>query len=312
MSQKILITGGAGYLGSSVTEQLLRDGHEVTVFDNLLFRQDSLLHLIHDRKFRFVSGDVRDQKQFKKLILENELIIPLAAIVGAPACDRAPLDAKQVNFDAISFLEKNRSKEQRVLYPTTNSGYGIKSGDTFCTEETPLTPISLYGQTKVDAENLILANGNSISLRLATVFGVSSRMRLDLLVNDFTHRAFHDGTIVIFEKDFKRNFIHVRDVARCFSFCVKNFDQMKNEAYNVGLNEANLSKEELAYKIKEHLPHFYIHFSDYSSDPDQRDYIISNDKIKKRGFEPQISLDEGIKELIKAFPMMKKSSYGNI
>lgn len=309
---KVLVTGGAGYIGSVLTENLLSTGYKVTVVDNLLYRQHSLFHLCVNPNFEFVFGDVRSAELMKKLIKSADVIIPLAAIVGAPACDLDPILATSVNLDAIKLINKLRSKNQLVIYPTTNSGYGTKSGDVFCTEETPLEPISLYGQTKSDAEAELLNSPNTITLRLATVFGMSPRMRLDLLVNDFVYKAFTDGYIVIFEKDFKRNFVHIRDVADCFIFCIKNAKKMVGRPYNVGLDTANLSKEELALKIKNHLPNFYIHFSEVGTDPDKRNYIVSNQRLREVGFVAKRSLDEGIKELIKGYQLMHREEFKNV
>lgn len=309
--KRILITGGAGYLGSVLVGHLLQRNYSVTVLDSLLYSQPSLLYYCNHPNFAFVSGDVRNEGLMRELLKGHDAIIPLAAIVGMKACDRDPLMTKSVNFEAIALLNRLRSPDQIVISPCTNSGYGTKSGEVYCTEETPLEPISLYGETKVKAEWELLNSPNTISLRLATVFGPSPRMRLDLLVNDFVYRAVTDGFLVIYEKDFKRNYIHIDDVAKCFCFCLEHFDQMKGEAYNVGLNDANLSKAELAEKIKEYVPSLYIHYAEVGSDPDKRNYIVSNDKIKQKGFEAQHSLDEGIQQLLKAYKMLPKGSFRN-
>jgi nucleoside-diphosphate-sugar epimerase len=248
----------------------------------------------------------------EKLLPSADVIIPLAAYVGAPMCDRDPITATAINFEAIRDLNRRRSPQQLLIYPTTNSGYGTKSGATFCTEETPLEPISVYGQTKCDAEADVLASPNSITLRLATVFGCSPRMRIDLLVNHFVYAAVTDGYIVIFEKDFKRNYVHIRDVADCFLHCIDNSPAMIGRPYNVGLDAANLSKEELALKVKEHVSKFYIHFSEVGSDPDKRNYIVSNQRLREAGFEAKRGLDEGIAELVKAYSMLKKTQLGNV
>lgn len=311
-NKKILVTGGAGYLGSVLCEHLLNEGFQVTALDNLLYKQRTLFHLMANPNFEFVFGDVRSKQLMSKLLQDADIIIPLAALVGAPACDRDPELAKSVNLDAIKLLNKLRSKQQLVIYPTTNSGYGTKSGDMFCTEETPLEPISLYGQTKTDAEKELLNSPNTITLRLATVFGISPRMRLDLLVNNFVYVALIDGYIVIFEKDFKRNYVHIRDVADCFLHSIANFKKMAGRPFNVGLDEANLSKEELALKVKKYLPNFYIHFSPIGSDPDKRNYIVSNERLRKAGFVAKRSLDEGIKELIKGYQMMHREDFKNV
>ncbi len=308
---KVLVTGGSGYLGSVLCERLLKDGHQVTVVDNLMYQQQSLFHLCGDPHFDFVLGDVRDENLIRDLLKGADVIIPLAAIVGAPACDRDPWLARSVNFEAVRFINRLRSPRQLVIFPTTNSGYGTKSGNAHCTEETPLEPISIYGQTKVEAEADLLEKPNVITLRLATVFGMSQRMRLDLLVNHFVYAAVTDGYIVIFEKEFKRNYVHIRDVADCFVYCIGRPEKMVGRPYNVGLDAANLSKEELAFKVKEYVPDFYIHFGPVGSDPDKRDYIVSNQRLREAGFEAGRSIDEGIKELLKGYRMMGRASLRN-
>ncbi|MBM3862187.1 MAG: NAD(P)-dependent oxidoreductase [Verrucomicrobia bacterium] len=312
MTERVLITGGAGYLGSVMCEHLLAGGYRVTVVDNLIYHQSSLFHFCAHPQFDFVFGDARDEKLMAKLIAQHDVLIPLACIVGAPACDRDPLLARIVNFEAVTMLNRLRSQQQLVVYPTTNSGYGAKSGDVFCTEDTPLEPISLYGVTKSDAEKALLDSANTITLRLATVFGMSPRMRLDLLVNHFVYAAITDRYLVIFEKDFKRNYVHIRDVADCFLHCMKNRDRMVGRPYNVGLDSANLSKEELALKVKEHVPDFYIHFAEVGQDPDKRNYIVSNQRLREAGFEAKRSLDDGIRELLKGYRMLKRMPFGNV
>ena len=309
---QVLVTGGSGYIGSILCEHLLDKGYKVTAVDNLMYKQSPLFHLCNNPNFEFVFGDARDEKLISSLIKGVDVIIPLAAIVGAPACDLDPWMAKSTNFDAVKLINRLRSKNQLIIYPTTNSGYGTKSGDVYCTEETPLQPISLYGKTKSDAESELLASSNTITLRLATVFGMSPRMRLDLLVNHFVYAAVTDGYIVIFEKDFKRNYIHIRDVADCFIYCIEHSDKMIGRPYNVGLDEANLSKEELALKVTEFVPNFYIHFSEVGSDPDKRNYIVSNQRLKEAGFVAKRSLEEGIRELLKGYKMIKRSQFKNI
>ncbi len=309
---KVLVTGGAGYLGSILCERLLHGGHEVVVIDNLMYQQQTLFHLCANPDFDFVVGDARNESLMTDLVKRADVIIPLAAVVGAPACDRDPWLARSVNLEAIRLINRLRSPRQLVIYPNTNSGYGAKSGDSYCTEDTPLEPISLYGQTKVEAEAELLEAGNSITLRLATVFGTSPRMRLDLLVNHFVYAAVTDGYIVIFEKEFKRNYVHIRDVADCFVYCIEHPEKMVGRPYNVGLDAANLSKEELALKVKQYVPNFYIHFGPVGSDPDKRNYIVSNQRLREAGFEARRSLEEGIKELLKGYRMMGRSPFKNI
>ena len=305
---RVLVTGGAGYVGSILCEHLLDAGYRVTVVDNLLYGQSSLLHLCADSRFEFVFGDVRDEDLMRRLVKDADALVPLAAIVGAPACDRDPITARSVNFEAVRLLNRLRSPSQLVVFPTTNSGYGTKAGDLVCTEETPLEPISLYGQTKVDAEADLLGSPGTLTLRLATVFGMSPRMRLDLLVNHFVYAAVTDGYLVIFEKDFKRNYVHIRDVADCIAYGIEHSDRMTGRPFNVGLEAANLSKAELAQEIKAHVPKFYIHYASVGSDPDKRNYIVSNQRLRETGFEAKRSLDEGIEELIKGYRMMTRHS----
>lgn len=309
---RVLVTGGAGYIGSVLCERLLDAGYQVTVVDNLIYGQQTLLQLCSDPRFDFVFGDARCEGVIKKLIQQADVLIPLAAIVGAPGCDRDPALANSLNLDAVQLLERLRSPQQLIIFPTTNSGYGTKSGAVHCTEETPLEPISLYGRLKVQAETYLLGRPNTITLRLATVFGLSTRMRLDLLVNSFVYEAIRNRYIVIFEKDFKRNYIHIRDVADCFVHCIEHAGQMVGRAYNAGLDSANLSKEELALKIKQYVPEFYLHFSEVGQDPDKRNYIVSNERLRKAGFEARRDLDEGIQELIKGYRLMPRGSFSNV
>jgi len=311
VGQHILVTGAAGYIGSVLCECLLRAGFEVVGLDTLSHGQDGPLHLCGAEGFEFIRGDARDERQVAALLKRVDVVIPLAAVVGAPACDRDPLGARSVNLDAIRLLNRLRSPSQLVVFPTTNSGYGTKSGVAYCTEETPLEPISLYGETKVQAEAELLGSPNAITLRLATVFGMSPRMRLDLLVNHFVHAAVTDGYIVIFEKDFKRNYVHIRDVADCFIHSIRNASQMAGRPFNVGLESANLSKEELALKVKEHLPGFYIHFAEIGADPDKRNYVVSNRRLAESGFTARRSLDDGIRELLKGYRMLAPRRYAN-
>lgn len=312
LTEKILILGGAGYIGSVLTKTLLDEGYPVVVLDNFRYGQNSLLDCCANENFEIIRGDCRNKETMTKAIQNMDVIIHLAAIVGAPACSADPVATQTTNYDSVKLLLSLRSKEQKILYPCTNSGYGIGEKNKLCTEETPLKPISLYGKTKVDAEKAILESGNSISFRLATVFGVSPRMRTDLLVNDFVRRAVQDKYTVVFEGHFKRNYIHIHDVARVFLHGIKNFDKMKNNVYNVGLTEANLSKLELCEAIKNHIPDFIFIESQIDKDPDKRDYIVSNEKIEKAGFKPKYNLDMGIKELIKAYAIVRDSQYGNV
>ena len=312
MPIKILVTGGAGYLGSVMVKELLNKNFEVTVLDNLLFQQSSLLDCCKFNTFDFIKGDICDYDLIEKLLPNFDFIIPLAAIVGAPACKKNPTLTNLVNYESYKFLINKLSSKNKVLFPTTNSGYGVGSKDDFCTEETPMNPISEYGVTKVKIEKAFLEKGNAITFRLATVFGMSPRMRMDLLVNDFVYRAINDKTIVLFEKNFRRNYIHVRDVAKAFIFGIENFDKMKNEAYNVGLSSANLTKIQLAKKIKKHLPELYIHSSEIGEDIDKRDYMVSNNKIESLGWSPDYTLDDGIRELIKGYKIIRPNIFSNI
>jgi len=308
----ILITGGAGYLGSIMAPEFLAEGHHVTVLDNFMFDQNSLGHLCADANFDLYRGDARDEEALKPLVKGADIVIPLAALVGAPMCNRDPLAATSTNRDAVETLVGLLGKDQRVLMPITNSGYGIGEAGKYCTEDSPLNPITLYGKTKVEAEEIVLARENGLSFRLATVFGMGPRMRIDLLVNDFVYRAVNDRAVVLFESHFKRNYIHLRDVVRAFQHGIRNFDSMKGEAYNVGLSDANLSKWELCEKIKEHFPAFVFLEAPIGEDPDKRDYIVSNEKIEATGYLPSWSLDDGIRELIKGYRMIRNTVYGNI
>ena len=308
---KILVTGGAGYLGSILVPHLLSLGHKVTVLDTLIYGQAPLLDCCIDENFEFISGDARDERILRPLISNADCIVPLAALVGAPACSRDAIGATSVNRDAVVLISQLRSKEQLVLFPTTNSGYGVGQEGIACTEDTPLKPISLYGTTKVEAEKVLLDSGEAVTFRLATVFGASPRMRLDLLVNDFVYRAVNDRAVVLFEAHFKRNYIHIRDVARVFSHGIENYDAMKGRAYNVGLSNANLSKLELCQHIQKHIPNFVFSESQIGEDPDKRNYIVCNSRIEGTGWLPAFSLDDGIAELIKAYGIVRQKQYGN-
>jgi nucleoside-diphosphate-sugar epimerase len=312
MSLDILVTGGAGYIGSTLVPELLAAGHKVTVLDNFMFRQASLNHVCHHPKFDVVKGDIRVEATLAPLLRKADVVIPLAALVGAPICSADPVGAKTVNHDAILMMLKMLSREQRVLMPTTNSAYGSGDENNFCTEESPLRPISQYARDKVAIEDALMQGDNAISFRLATVFGMSPRMRLDLLVNDFTYRALHDRFVMLFEGDFKRNYVHVRDVVRVFLHGIEHFDAMRGQIYNVGLSEANVSKRELCQHIQRQLPEFVCLDAPVGKDPDQRNYIVSNAKVEATGFRPQVSLDQGITELLKGFRMIRNTVHGNV
>jgi nucleoside-diphosphate-sugar epimerase len=309
---KILVTGAAGYIGSVMVPELLKRGDEVVAVDRFMYNQTSLLECCCEERLSVIRGDARDRKLVSGLMRDVDIIIPLACLTGAPLCAKDPVAARTTNLDAIKMILELRSKEQRIVFPTTNSGYGIGQKGNFCDENTRLNPVSLYGQLKTEAEKAILDAGNSITLRLATVFGASPRMRLDLLVNDFTYRAVYDRFIVLFEAHFKRNYIHIRDIARVFIHCIDNFDAMKNEPYNVGLSDCNISKRRLCEEIKKQVPEFHIVESEIGKDPDKRDYIVSNEKIESTGFAPKFTLQYGISELIKAYQIVKRNQYANV
>ena len=309
---KVLVTGGAGYIGSTLVGYLLDAGHEVTVVDNFMYDTTSLNHFCAHPKFDVHRADVRVREQIAPFLKTADIVIPLASIVGAPACNRDPVAAKTINNDAIMMMFKELSREQVVLMPTTNSAYGSGNEDNFCDETTPLNPISTYALDKVEVEKALMDRENSISFRLATVFGMSPRLRLDLLVNDFTYRAYRDGAIVLFESHFKRNYIHVRDVCGAFMLGIEKLDSMCGEIFNVGLSTANLSKLELCQAIHKHVPNFTFIESNIGHDPDQRNYIVSNEKIEKAGFVAQHLLDAGIVELLKGFRMLRNFTHGNV
>ncbi len=309
--ERVLVTGGAGYLGSVLVPHLLEAGYRVTVLDSFLYGQASLNHVCHHPGFEVVRGDVRVKDVLKPLVAGADVVIPLAGIVGAPRCDVDPFNATSTNKDAVNSLISLLSREQRVVMPTTNSGYGVGESGKLCTEESPLRPLSLYARDKVEVEARVLEHENSVSLRLATVFGMSPRMRLDLLVNDLVYRALREKSVVLFEADFRRCYIHIRDIARVFTHVLESFDTMKGQAFNVGLSEANLTKRELCEKIREHVPDFVFLEAPFARDPDQRDYLVSNEKIERTGFKPAVSLDDGIRELVKGFRMLNRSRYSN-
>ena len=309
--KKILVTGAAGYIGSLLVPELLRVGYEVVALDNFMYQPTSLLDCCHFPHFTIVRGDARDETLMVHIMKNVDYIIPLACLVGATMCEKKPLEATSINLEAIRMLLRVRTSKQRIIFPNTNSGYGVGRDGVYCDESTPLCPISLYGRTKVEAEQALLASKNAVSLRLATVFGISPRMRMDLLVNDFVYRAFTDRFVVLFEAHFKRNYIHVRDVVRAFLHVIINFESMKNQAYNVGLSAANLTKKELCEEIQKQLPQFVFLESSIGKDPDKRNYIVSNVKIEKTGFKPQYSLEFGISELIKGYQIVRKTQFSN-
>jgi nucleoside-diphosphate-sugar epimerase len=312
MGLNILVTGGAGYLGSTLVPELLASGHTVSVLDNFMFKQNSLAHVCHYPSLSLVRGDIRVDSSIIPLLAKADAIIPLAALVGAPLCAKDPVGARTTNHDAIMMMLKHVSKGQMLLMPTTNSAYGTGDENNFCTEESPLRPISQYAVEKVEIEKALMQHPNAVSFRLATVFGMSPRMRIDLLVNDFTYRAVHDRFVVLFESAFKRNYIHVRDVSRVFRHTIDNFSTMKGQIYNVGLSDANVSKKELCERIQKHVPDFVFLEAPVGKDPDQRNYVVSNEKIEANGFKPQNSLDDGIAELVKGYAMLRNTVYGNV
>lgn len=308
----ILITGGAGYIGNVLAGVLLDEGFNVTVLDNLIHRQHGILEYCRNERFKFLYGDVRDKETYKKVVAQANVIINLAAYVGMPLCNRFPIEARHVNQESAEYLSDIVSPEQLVIHATTNSGYGlgqhVEGKAVYCTEETPLNPISIYGITKCAAEKAIMSKGNNISFRLATVMGVSRKMRMDLLVNDFTYRAWNDKFIVLFESSFLRNFIHVRDVADAMVFAISEASRMRGQIYNLGNTNANVNKMELCLAIKKQIPDFYITESPINKDPDQRNYIVSNKKLESLGWRPEYSLDDAIREVLMACPVIKYSN----
>jgi nucleoside-diphosphate-sugar epimerase len=312
VSMKVLVTGAAGYFGSVLTGALLAEGHEVLAVDSFVYRQTSLLEHCADKRLTIVRGDARDKDLMAGLVVKADAIFPLACLTGAPLCSKDPIGARTVNFEAVDMLLGLRSASQPIIFPTTNSGYGVGQADIFCTEETPLRPISLYGRLKADIEKKLLDSGSAVTFRFATLFGASPRMRMDLLVNDFVYRAMADRFIVLFEAHFKRNYLHVRDAARAFLHGLKNFPTMKGRPFNVGLSDANLSKWELCEEIKKQLPNFYFSEQPLAKDPDQRNYIVSNERIEATGYRPMFSLTDGIAELIKAYTIVRANPYSNV
>jgi len=309
---RILVTGAAGYIGSVLVPRLLEAGHEVTALDSFLYGQTSLLDVCYHPSLTIVNGDVRNEGLVASLMADRDAIFPLACLTGAPLCAKDPIGAQTINYDAVKLILDRSDRRQKVIFPTTNSGYGVGEPGKFCTEESPMRPVSLYGRLKVEIENRILDSGNSITLRLATAFGVSPRMRLDLLVNDFVYRAVNDRAVVLFEPHFKRNYIHVRDIAKAFMHALDNFETMQGEPYNVGLSEANLSKWELCEEIQRQVPNFTFTVAPIGEDPDKRDYIVSNAKIEATGYQPDVSLQAGIAELLKGYEVIHRSQYANV
>ena len=309
---RILVTGGAGYIGSILVPMLLERHHEVTVLDNFLYGQTTLLDCCHHRCLTIVRGDVRDTKLATSLATKADAVFPLACLVGAPACSQDPATATAVNRDAIKALAESLSSDQLLIFPSTNSGYGIGEQDVFCDEDTPLRPISLYGRLKTELETFLLERGQAVTFRLATVFGVSPRMRLDLLVNDFVYRAVTDRFLVLFEAHFKRNYLHVRDAARAFIHALDNFETMKGRPYNVGLSDANISKWELCEVIKRQRPDFYFVEAAIGEDPDKRNYVVSNARIEASGFRTSVGLEAGIAELIKGYQVVRRQQFSNV
>ena len=311
MKKKILITGGAGYLGSVLSTKLVQMGHEVYVIDRLVFSKQSIFHLFAYKNFHFFQSDVRNKSLLKKIIKKVEYIMPLAGLVGAPLCEKNKKEAVDINFKNVEFIVKNIKKNQKIIFPTTNSGYGVGEKSKFCTEKSPLRPVSLYGVTKNDAEKIVLTHSNSICFRLATVFGYSYRMRTDLLVNNMVKVAINKKHIELFEPNFRRNFIHINDVVNAFIFSLDNFNKLKGEVYNLGLSNANISKLSLVKKIKKYVKDLKITIDETREDPDKRDYFVSNKKIEGRGFKASIGLDQGIKELLNILPELKdvKNNY---
>ena len=308
----ILVTGGAGYIGSVLVPNLLSQGHTVTVIDNFMYKQTSLASSIRDVKLSLVFGDVRDESLMKEHLSKADVIIPLAAIVGAPACDNDPIAAQSINKDSILWLLKHLSIQQRILMPTTNSAYGSGDKNNYCDENSPLNPLSLYARDKVTVENALLEFPNATSFRLATVFGISPRMRLDLLVNNFVYRAISDGFVILFEGHFKRNYIHIQDVIQAFNLALNDEKNFKGEIFNVGLSEANISKLDLCREIQSIIPSFTYLEAALGKDPDQRNYVVSNQKIENLGFKPTVSLRSGLEELVKGLKMFNHKPFSNI
>jgi nucleoside-diphosphate-sugar epimerase len=310
--KRILVTGGAGYIGSMLVPDLLNRGYQVTVVDNFMYKQTSLAASVRDKNLNIVFGDVRDETLMKNEIKSADVIIPLAAIVGAPACDNDPIAAQSINKDSILWLLKKLSPNQQIIMPTTNSAYGSGDKDNYCDENSPLNPLSLYARDKVLVENILMQNEMATSFRLATVFGISPRMRLDLLVNNFVYRAITDGFVVVFEGHFKRNYIHVMDVVQAFNLALEKNNEFAGEIFNIGLSNDNISKIDLCQEITKIVPGFTFLEASMGKDPDQRNYIVSNSKIEALGFQPKCSLQDGLRELTKGLEMFNFKPFTNI
>lgn len=310
--KNVLVTGGAGYIGSVLVPTLLQKGHKVTVIDNFLYKQPSLASVISNKNLTLVYGDVRDTQLMSRNLSIADVVIPLAAIVGAPACLKDPQMASSINKDSMIWLFDKISNSQQILMPTTNSAYGSGDKNNFCDEESKLNPLSLYAKDKVFVEKYLMEKDNATSFRLATVFGISPRMRLDLLVNNFVQRALTDRFIILFEGHFKRNYVHVQDVVDLFMFGIDNPEKVSGQVFNFGLSQANVSKQQLCERIKYQLPDFTFQDAPFAKDPDQRNYIVSNKKIEAIGMKAKVTLDEGISELIKGLGMFSSYPYSNL
>lgn len=309
---KILVTGGAGYIGSVLVPSLLNDGHDVTVVDSFMYGQTSLLDVAINPKLTIIRRDVRDQAMLAPLVAKADVVLPLACLTGAPLCDKDPVMARGVNYEIVRWIAEQMSTDQMLIFPSTNSGYGVGEAGIHCDEETPLRPVSLYGRLKVELEQFLLDRGNCVTFRFATLFGSSPRMRLDLLVNDFTYRAVVDRFVVLFEAHFKRNYLHVRDGAGAFRHAMANYASMIGRPYNVGLSSANLSKHELCEAIQKHVPEFTFMVANIGKDPDQRNYIVSNARIESTGYATTVDLDTGLQDLIRAYQIVRRNQYSNV